>query len=317
MAPATPPAWRRQHRRLPIYTDAQPAPHNPLYASQHAILVHHIHLQHSLGVIDPAPGHATKQRPIPAPEKRAIIAGSAGGFVFVLMSVLGAVFWYRKRQYEFLDALAAPTQRVHLRTMLFAGEDLDEDDGMPRPLSGGGGGGESIRMRRLHSPHPSRTVSHPSAPSTSTPSPRSPGADTMYPHSSVEALHHPSRATPATPSPVRAYMSQYLARARSGNVFREQLDFDHDKRVYRDEERGEGEGKDIHMCTSGITAPRPRSRSWRARRRRRTQARRRSLCGPALLEQVEGGAGAGRRTGSSGPWRGGLNAFGYTYGCGL
>ncbi|KAF7982677.1 hypothetical protein HWV62_27158 [Athelia sp. TMB] len=190
--------------------------------------------------------------PITTSQKRAIIAGSAGGFVFALLLILGAVFWYRRRkksQYEFLDALAAPTQRQHSRAMLLAGEDMDDDGAgagvgvsTARPLSGG----ESIGMRSLHSPHPSRTAT---TPSTGTPlTPHQTPWDASDPRESIEALHHPSRAAAtATPSAARAYMSQYLARAgsgsESGSVFREQLD-DGDGGGYRDEDDGV-EGGDL------------------------------------------------------------------------
>ncbi|KZP32688.1 hypothetical protein FIBSPDRAFT_848478, partial [Athelia psychrophila] len=267
---------RHQNRHWPIYTDAQPAPHNSLHAIQHTILI-------------PVPSGSSTLRsgtlqnntPITASQKRAIIAGV---FAFVLLLVLGAVFWdrrRRKRQYKGgsgrgrRDA-AAPKRRM-------------------------GQEGESIRMRSLHSPHPSRTVSHPSAPSTSTPSPRSPGADAVG--RDGPALVHRGAAPPIPRArrPPRRHIRQYLARAGSGSwsrsVFREQLDFDHDEE-YRDEdedrERGEGQGNGIHMCTTGITTRRLRSRSWRTRIRRRTQARRRPPCGPAPLEQGEGGESRSR-----------------------
>jgi hypothetical protein len=60
-------------------------------------------------------------------QRRAIIAGSAAGFV-VLLLLLDGVFYHRRhknKKFEFLDALAAPTQEDS-RAMLLAGEDMDD-----------------------------------------------------------------------------------------------------------------------------------------------------------------------------------------------
>jgi hypothetical protein len=60
-------------------------------------------------------------------QRRTIIAGSAVGFVALLL-LLSGVFYHRRREnknkVEFLDALAAPMQKEHSRAMLLAGDDF-------------------------------------------------------------------------------------------------------------------------------------------------------------------------------------------------
>lgn len=180
-----------------------------------------------------------------------MIAGSAAGFVLACLLLLGAVFFYRRRkksQYEFLDALAAPTQRIHSRATLLAGEDMDDDAHAHRSTpSGAGGGGESIGMGSLPrgaslgrgSPALMREAGAASPyQDLSFPAPATPwDSGDGDPRSSMEALHHPSRAPP---SAATQYMSQYLQRAGrtgsdTGSVFREQLG-DGEGEGYREEE---------------------------------------------------------------------------------
>ena len=59
-------------------------------------------------------------------QHRAIIAGSAAGFVVILF---GGIFYHRRcknKKFEFLDVLAAPAQKEHLRAILLTGEDMDD-----------------------------------------------------------------------------------------------------------------------------------------------------------------------------------------------
>jgi hypothetical protein len=91
-------------------------------------------------------------------QRRALIAGSAAGFVVLLL--LGGVFYHRRRKnkkFEFLDALAAPTQKEHSRAILLAGEDMDdfgsrlrgEDESFKTGhVRGGSAGGSGIGICR-------------------------------------------------------------------------------------------------------------------------------------------------------------------------
>jgi len=101
----------------------------------------------------PTTSSSSNSRPIPTKlqsnpttispnQRRTIIAGSTAGFV-ILFLLLGSVLYHRRRKnekFEFLDALAAPTQNEHSRAMLLAGEDMDGFGSQLR------GGDESFKM---------------------------------------------------------------------------------------------------------------------------------------------------------------------------